>query len=304
MPFARPTSLAVLLLCLALSACAGKRQTAAAPAADSLFDQAAVKPLTQPVDLAYRPVCLDVSSTQQTRSDNRTTSAEFFFRHEVREKPGADGLLILAEPLETVSTNGRVVSTEGPLALFRCELTPKGEVRGHIFDTTGLERIGLGKDSPFVRNFATSIQSSLAILRLPDPPVAQGDTLYLRPTALYLPASRARQYSGPQSFPMRVVGRGVLRGREVLAVQGRATVSFIHEQTGLELNDLHIAASELYDLSTMALIRSSIRKKTVMAGTQTVTLSTTSAETCASAPAPTLEDPAKPTLHAALGLDR
>ena len=208
--------------------------------------------VTTPIDLVYKPVFQKQTMTTGSRTDTASSETAFAMSREVREAPG--GKLTFEEKTESIASGERVVKADQPLIVMSGTMSPKGKVEGHDLALPGLESQGQGKGTPFGQAVARNMESLVETMILPEKPVGQGDVLLTVPAANYLGVG-ATQTAGPKEFSLRVEGRGVLDGREVLAATAREKLTFTTPQSPQAPFSMEIFIYRFYDLKTMAQLR-------------------------------------------------
>lgn len=239
--------LALALCCLAF--------TAAPDEYSALCKTAAVVPLAAPVDPVYRPATQHLEMTSASRTDAGDAATVFAMTRETT--PAADGALSVVERTESITSGTRMVKEDRPLIVMSWTMTPKGQDLGHELALPGLESKGQGRNTPFGQTTARNLESLLTAMALPDKPVGQGDVLLSLPASTFLGAG-ATQTAGSTELVLRVDGRGVLDGREVLAVSGSGKLTFTVPQSPQAPQahyEMELFVYRLYDLKTMAQLR-------------------------------------------------
>ncbi len=251
MPRAR---LAAVLLALVLAFLS--LGLAPAPEAyEKLRKDCGIKPYDQPIDLVYAPVFQKKTMVTRAVSDKGANESSFDMILDTRPNSAGDGNLASIETTTRMVVRGQELRSDEPLVVLAVTLTPKGKVLRHELAMPGLESAPPSPAKDVALIAMRSMEANLDSIALPADPVACGETIATLPTQMYLGAFNAAKISGPEGIELRVDGRGVLDGREVLAASGRGRLSFTIPQSGPQTFDMDIFMFRLYDLKSMALVR-------------------------------------------------
>jgi|GEM_PF-2471481 len=252
MPRAR---LAAVLLALVLAFLS--LGLAPAPEAyEKLRKDCGIKPYDQPIDLVYAPVFQKKTMVTRAVSDKGANESSFDMILDTRPNSAGDGNLASIETTTRMVVRGQELRSDEPLVVLAVTLTPKGKVLRHELAMPGLESAPPSPAKDVALIAMRSMEANLDSIALPAGPRGlRRDHRHPRPTQMYLGAFNAAKISGPEGIELRVDGRGVLDGREVLAASGRGRLSFTIPQSGPQTFDMDIFMFRLYDLKSMALVR-------------------------------------------------